>query len=214
MTLKLAGSFDGRIATASGQSQWITGPRARRLVHALRARHDAVMVGAGTARADDPALTVRGLGVAHQPVRVVVSRKLDLPRDGQLAHTARDVPVWLCHGPDADAGRVAAWRDLGAVPLPCTLAGRQVDPGSCWTRWARRGLTSVFCEGGSALAASLLAGGLVDEMIGFTAGMAIGAEGLPSVGAMGTSALDEAERFRLVELRRAGDDVMHRWMRA
>jgi len=213
VTLKLAGSFDGRIATASGQSRWITGPRARRLVHALRARHDAVMVGAGTVRADDPALTVRGLGVAHQPVRVVVSRKLDLPRDGQLARTADAVPVWLCHGADADAGRVAAWRDLGAVPLRCSLAGRQVDTGSVLDALGAQGLTSVFCEGGAALAASLLAGRLVDEMIGFTAGLAVGAEGLPSVGAMGISALDEAERFELVEVGRVGTDVLHRWAR-
>ena len=75
VTLKLASSFDGRIATATGESQWITGQEARRAVHAMRARHDAVMVGAGTARADDPSLTVRGIGVTQQPVRVVVSLK-------------------------------------------------------------------------------------------------------------------------------------------
>src|SRR6056297_3629384 len=114
VTLKLASSFDGRIATATGHSQWITGPEARRAVHGLRASHDAVMVGAGTARADDPALTVRGLGLDHQPVRVVVSRRLDLPRDGKLARTAGEIPLWLCHGPEADASRLAAWRDLGA----------------------------------------------------------------------------------------------------
>jgi diaminohydroxyphosphoribosylaminopyrimidine deaminase/5-amino-6-(5-phosphoribosylamino)uracil reductase len=83
VTLKLAASLDGRIATASGESQWITGPGARRAVHGMRARHDAVMVGAGTARADDPALTVRGLGMTHQPVRVVLSRRLDVPTDGR-----------------------------------------------------------------------------------------------------------------------------------
>ena len=82
VTLKLASSFDGRIATGSGQSKWITGPDARRAVHAMRARHDAVMVGGGTARADDPSLTVRDLGVEHQPVRVVISRHLDLPLMG------------------------------------------------------------------------------------------------------------------------------------
>ena len=103
VTLKLASSFDGRIATGSGQSKWITGPAARRAVHAMRARHDAVMVGAGTARADDPSLTVRDLGVDHQPVRVVISRHLDLPLMSQLARTAKETPVWLCYGPGADA---------------------------------------------------------------------------------------------------------------
>ena len=213
ITLKLASSFDGRIATASGHSQWITGPEARRLVHGLRARHDAVMVGAGTARADDPMLTVRGLGVARQPVRVVVSRRLDLPQDGKLARTAGEVPVWLCHGPDADEDRKAAWHGFGAKLLPCELTGRQIDPVSVCAALGAAGLTRVFCEGGGALAASLLSAGLVDELVGFTAGFAVGAEGLPSVGAMGISSLDEAERFDLAEVRQVGGDVMHRWVR-
>jgi diaminohydroxyphosphoribosylaminopyrimidine deaminase/5-amino-6-(5-phosphoribosylamino)uracil reductase len=212
VTLKLAGSVDGRIATASGQSQWITGPRARRMVHALRARHDAVMVGAGTARADDPRLTVRDMGVTRQPVRVVVSRRLDLPRDGALARTAREVPVWLCHGADADPARLAAWQGLGAVLLPCAREGTQIDPEAALAALGRQGLTRVFCEGGGALAASLLSAGLVDELVVFTAGMALGAEGLPAVGAMGIAALDEARRFRLAECRQIGPDVMQRWV--
>ncbi|MDO6646752.1 RibD family protein, partial [Acinetobacter guillouiae] len=87
-----------RIATSTGESQWITGPDARRMVHAMRARHDAVMVGGGTARADDPSLTVRGIGTSHQPIRVVVSRRLDLPLMSTLARTANEVPVWIAQG--------------------------------------------------------------------------------------------------------------------
>ena len=214
LTLKLASSFDGRIATATGHSQWITGPEARRAVHGLRASHDAVMVGAGTARADDPALTVRGLGLDHQPVRVVVSRRLDLPRDGKLARTAGEIPLWLCHGPEADASRLAAWRDVGARLLPCELDGGHIDPAALCQALGEQGLTRVFCEGGSALAASLLSAGLVDELAGMTAGFAVGAEGLPAVGAMGLSTLEEAMRFHLVELRQVGGDVLHRWTRA
>merc|ERR1711960_55862 len=96
-----------------------------------------------TARKDDPSLTVRGLGVARQPVRVVVSRRLDLPLLGQLARTAKDVPLWICHGKDADPERLRAWAGLGA---------------------------------------SLLGADAVDEMVGFTAGFSIGAEGLPTIG--------------------------------
>lgn len=213
VALKLAASFDGRIATASGESQWITGAGARRHVHAMRARFDAVMVGAGTARADDPMLTVRGLGVTHQPVRVVVSRRLDLPRDGQLARSAGEVPLWLCHGPDAGEDRRAAWAARGARLLPCALAGRQLDPLSVCAALGQAGLTRIFCEGGAALAASLLSAGLVDELAGFTAGMALGAEGLPAVGAMGISELAEAHRFRLAGVRPVGGDVLHRWLR-
>ncbi len=214
VTLKLANSFDGRIATATGESQWITGPEARRAVHAMRARHDAVMVGAGTARSDDPSLTVRDMGVSQQPVRVVVSRHLDLPFMGQLARTAKDVPVWLCHGTGVDAERARAWDGLGAKLVSCAMQGIQVDTVDMVQQLGAAGLTRVFCEGGGSLAASLLANDLVDELIGFTAGMAIGAEGLAGIGALGLSRLSEAPRFDLVETRQMGKDVMHRWTRA
>jgi diaminohydroxyphosphoribosylaminopyrimidine deaminase/5-amino-6-(5-phosphoribosylamino)uracil reductase len=213
VTLKLASGFDGRIATATGQSQWITGPEARRLVHAMRARHDAVLVGGGTARMDDPSLTVRNLGITHQPVRVVVSRRLDLPLMGQLARTAREVPVWLLHGAGADPERHTAWEGLGARLIPCAVSGTHIDPLDMLRQLGTAGLTRVFCEGGSALAASLLAADLVDELVCFTAGLAIGAEGLPAIGALGLAQLDAAPRFALTELRQVGPDVLHVWKR-
>ncbi len=214
ITLKLASSFDGRIATATGQSKWITGPDARRTVHAARARHDAVMVGGGTARVDDPSLTTRDLGIERQPVRVVVSRHLDLPLMGQLARSAKDVPLWLCHGPGAAPERLDAWKGLGAKLLPCAVKGVQLDARDVLRQLGAGGLTRVLCEGGGALAASLLADDLVDELLGFTAGLAIGAEGLPSIGALGLDRLEAAQRFRLLETRSIGPDIMHRWARA
>ncbi len=214
VTLKLATSFDGRIATASGHSQWITGPAARRAVHGLRARHDAVMVGAGTARADDPGLTVRDMGAVHQPVRVVISRRLDIPLMSQLARTAREVPVWLCHGPDADSALIEAWTGLGARLLSCGLKGRQLDMAAVLHELGQAGLTRVLCEGGGALAASLLNAGLVDRLVGFTAGLAIGAEGLPGIGALGIARLEEAARFTLEDVQPVGVDIMHLWRRA
>ncbi|WP_109311976.1 bifunctional diaminohydroxyphosphoribosylaminopyrimidine deaminase/5-amino-6-(5-phosphoribosylamino)uracil reductase RibD [Ruegeria sp. AU67] len=214
VTLKLASSFDGRIATATGHSQWITGPKARRAVHAMRARHDAVMVGAGTARADDPSLTVRDIGVDAQPVRIVVSRHLDIPLLGQLARTAAEIPVWLCHGPSPDAERACAWDGLGAQLLPCALDDHQIDAADLLQQLGKAGLTRVFCEGGAALAASLLAADLVDELVGFTAGLAIGAEGLSAIGTLGLAKLDNAPRFELIEAQVIGPDIMHRWARA
>ena len=214
VTLKLAASLDGRIATATGESKWITGPQARRQVHALRARHDAVMVGGGTARADDPSLTVRDLGIDRQPVRIVWSRHLDLPLTGQLARTAKDVPLWLIHGEDTNPDLISAWKGLGARPIACAAgAGRQIEPEAALQALAAAGLTRIFCEGGGALAASLLAAGLVDELILFNAGLAIGAEGQPMLGALGLDRLADAPRFDLVECRAVGADIMSRWTR-
>ncbi len=195
VTLKLAMTLDGRIATATGESQWITGPAARRSVHALRASHDAVMVGAGTARIDDPSLTVRGLGVTHQPLRIVVSRFLDVPFMGKLAMTARDVPVWLCHGPDAPRERRAAWEGVGARLIGCPVKAGRLDPAGVLAALGEAGLTRVFCEGGGQLAAALLSADLVDELQVFTAGKVLGAEGQPGIGALGVDSLDEAPNF-------------------
>ncbi|KPP93697.1 MAG: bifunctional diaminohydroxyphosphoribosylaminopyrimidine deaminase / 5-amino-6-(5-phosphoribosylamino)uracil reductase RibD [Rhodobacteraceae bacterium HLUCCA08] len=213
VTLKLATSFDGRIATASGESRWITGPEARRAVHALRARHDAVLVGAGTVRADDPALNVRGLGPVPQPRRVVLSRRLDIP-EGRLVATENAGPLVLVHGAEAPDATVARWTGLGATCLACPVEAGELAPGPALAALAGVGLTRVFCEGGGTLAASLLAAGLVDEVVGVTAGLMIGAEGMPAIGALGLSALAEAPRFTLVETRALGGDVMHRWVRA
>lgn len=214
VTLKLASSLDGRIATGTGHSQWITGPLARRAVHADRARHDAVMVGGGTARADDPSLTVRGMGATRQPVRVVLSRNLDLPIGGQLAKTARDVPLWLVHDAALSADKCAPWQALGAQLIAAPVTSGRLDISAALTVLASKGLTRIYCEGGGSLAASLMMADLVDELHVFHAGLMIGAEGTPSVGALGIAQLPEAQRFDLSDLRQIGPDVMQIWRRA
>lgn len=212
LTLKLAISLDGRIATASGESRWITGPEARRHVHALRASHDAVLIGGGTARADDPTLTVRDMGATRQPVRIVASRTVNLPWPSRLSETMDQAPVWIAHGATAtgtdDARR---WNDSGARLLQVDVRGGHLDPDNLLRTLGETGLTRVFCEGGGTLAASLLSAGLVDELIVFSAGLAIGAEGQPGIGVLGLSALADAERFHLTETRAVGADVMTRW---
>ena len=213
VTLKLANSFDGRIATASGESRWITGSEARRAVHAMRLRHDAVLVGAGTARADDPDLTVRGFGTVNQPVRVVVSQRLDLPLMGQLALSAKKVPVWVCHGREADSNLLMAWSGLGARLIECSQTAGRLDIGRVLQALGDLGLTRILCEGGGVLSAALLQHGLVDEIVGFTAGLALGAEGRPSLGSLGHDRLADATRFELIETRAIGGDVLHRWHR-
>ncbi|WP_368861011.1 bifunctional diaminohydroxyphosphoribosylaminopyrimidine deaminase/5-amino-6-(5-phosphoribosylamino)uracil reductase RibD [Rhodobacter flavimaris] len=212
VALKLASSFDGRIALANGESQWITGPEARARVHALRAKFDAVLVGGGTARADDPLLTVRGFRPLRQPVRVVASARLDLPR-GRLAGSLDQAPLWLAHGAEAPQEARRFWQDLGAelIELPCDAGGLQAAP--LLQALGARGLTRVFCEGGGQFAASLMRAGMVDELIGFTAGVGLGADARPALGALVLDRLTNAPRFDLVEVTRVGCDVMHRWRR-
>lgn len=210
VTLKLATSLDGRIATAVGESRWITGPAARRMVHALRATHDAVLIGAGTARADDPMLTVRDMGVTRQPVRIVASVQLDLPLDSALVRSARAVPLWLVHGPDA---ATAAWAKTGARLIPVVTRDGRIDPAAMLQALGDAGLTRVFCEGGGQFAAALLSAGLVDELVTLTAGIALGADARPGVGELGLAALAQAPRFHLAEVQMVGGDCMQRWTR-
>ena len=212
VTLKLAVTLDGRIATATGESQWITGSEARRVVHAMRLAHDAVLVGGGTARADDPTLTVRELGAARQPVRVVASRALNLPWPSRLAATIKDGPVWLACAADQVAPEISArWAEAGAelISVPSTKAG--LDPAGLLETLAGKGLTRVFCEGGGTLAASLLQAGLVDDLVVFSAGLAFGADATPAIAGMRVERLAQAPAFKLVEQRQVGADVMHRW---
>lgn len=209
VTLKLATSFDGRIATQSGDSQWITGPEARRAVHAMRARHDAVMVGGGTLRADDPSLSVRDLGIAHQPVRVVLSRGGHLPDASALAQSADRMSVLMLHGEDAPE----AVEQPGVTRIAVPMTQGMLDMGAALQALARHGLTRVFCEGGGQVAASLLRAGLVDEMIGFSAGVVIGGDGLPAIGGLECPVLADAPRFALERVQRIGGDVLHIWRR-
>jgi diaminohydroxyphosphoribosylaminopyrimidine deaminase/5-amino-6-(5-phosphoribosylamino)uracil reductase len=216
VTLKLAATLDGRIATRTGESRWITGPEARRRVHMMRATHDAVLIGAGTARADDPALDVRGLGLAdRRPVRIVADGSLSLPCSGKLARTAREHPLWLLHHQRAEAGRAAVLAQLGAelVPVPACPEGR-LDVAGAMAELGRRGITRVLCEGGGRLAASLLAAGLVDQVALFTAGRAIGGDGMPALGALGLDRLADTPRLVLDRVETVGTDTLSWWSRA
>lgn len=210
VTLKLAATLDGRTATASGESRWITGPDARRAVHLLRMTHDAVLVGSGTARADDPDLTVRDMGAAHQPLRIVLDSRLTHDPHSRLGRTARQSPVWLLHGPHAPATARAAWAAQGATLIALPGDGH-LDLTAALQALAARGLTRILCEGGGKLAAALIRDGLVDEVVLHTAGALIGQEGRPALGPLSLPALADAPRLTLVSQRRLGNDVETRW---
>lgn len=211
VTLKLATTLDGRIATATGDSRWITGPQARRHTHLLRLTHDAVMVGSGTALADDPDLTVRDLGAPRQPVRIVLDSRLSHSPDSRLGRTARQVPVWLVHGPDAPPQARAAWSATGAELIEVATDGGHIAPRAALTALAARGLTRILCEGGGQLAAALVRDTLVQDAALYTAGALIGGDGRAALGALGLSRLAEAPRLTLLEASRLGPDTFTLW---
>ena len=218
LTLKLGATIDGRIATARGESQWITSPPARDRAHLLRVEHDAILVGSGTALTDDPRLDARLPGLAAtSPIRVVADRRLSLPLDGKLAASAPTPPLWLWHGSEAGAAKREALEARGAVLIEIpTLGGAgapQLDLAAGLAALGARGVNSVLCEGGGRMAASLIAADLVDRLICVTAGVAIGGDGLPAIGGLGLDRLGDAPRFALERLEPIGPDVLSEWRR-
>ncbi|MCU0829234.1 MAG: bifunctional diaminohydroxyphosphoribosylaminopyrimidine deaminase/5-amino-6-(5-phosphoribosylamino)uracil reductase RibD [Tabrizicola sp.] len=211
VTLKLAASLDGRTATASGESRWITGPEARRKVHALRLAHDAVMVGSGTALADDPDLTVRDMGAVKQPIRIVLDRLLKHSPQSRLGRTAKDHPVWLVHAPSAPDAAKSAWEATGATLIEAPETNAHLDLQAALQILATKGLTRVLSEGGSTVAAALVKAGLADEFAMFTGGVLIGAEGHPAFGQSSLLELSEAIRPNLLGIENIGKDTLSQW---
>jgi diaminohydroxyphosphoribosylaminopyrimidine deaminase / 5-amino-6-(5-phosphoribosylamino)uracil reductase len=211
VTLKLATTLDGRIATSTGESRWITSPQSRRAVHTLRLNHDAVLIGAGTARADDPDLTVRDIGATHQPIRIVIDARLSHSPQSRLGQTAKSSPVWLCHTDEAPPDARAAWVNNGATLIECKAEHAQVNLTDALQRLTTLGLTRIFCEGGATLSASLINAHLVDDLITFTAGKLIGATGFAAIGPLPDAPLKDLPALTLIETRQIGPDTMSHW---
>jgi diaminohydroxyphosphoribosylaminopyrimidine deaminase/5-amino-6-(5-phosphoribosylamino)uracil reductase len=211
VTLKLALSLDGRIATAHGESKWITGPAARARVHLMRASHDAVMIGGGTARADDPELNVRSIGIARKPVRIIISSDGNIPITGKLVQTAKDHPTWLCHGPDLPDKQAKTLQSYGVKLITCNHAPNGLNIANLLQNLGKLGLTRILCEGGGQLAASLLAANQVDHIIAFYAGLALGAGGIPGLATLDGARLSDFPRLKLTRHERVGPDLLSYW---
>lgn len=203
VTLKLATSLDGRIATASGESQWITGEAARLEGHRLRAAHDAILVGVETVLHDDPELTARLPGRSvDQPLRVVLDSRLRTPATAKLA--GDNTLILTAAQPQAIGSttvrRVEAGDGRPAVPA---VLKALKDAGA----------TSVLIEGGGQVAASFLRAGAVDALEWFRAAILLGGEGRPCVAALALAKLSDAPKFRRLGVEPVGDDLWERYVR-
>lgn len=207
VTLKAAVTLDGRLATSTGDSRWITGERARREAHRLRDRHDAVLVGVGTVLADDPELNVRNVkGV--DPLRVVLDTDLRTPPTARaIAGQAARRPLVL-HAPDADEGRRAALERAGAelVAVPRAAFGLELE--AALRAVGERDVVRLLVEGGSRVHGAMLAQGLADRAAIFVAPMLVGASGKPLAATAGPERIADAWRLAHVRIRRLGDDVL------
>jgi diaminohydroxyphosphoribosylaminopyrimidine deaminase/5-amino-6-(5-phosphoribosylamino)uracil reductase len=206
VTLKLAASLDGRIATTTGESRWITSGPARRMVHRLRNEHDAVMVGAGSVRADDPVLTCRMRG-GRDPVRVVVSGRLRLPLGAQILNGALapdTIVATATHKPAVE--RMLRARGVTMLVQPGT--GGIFSLRKLLTALGRRDISSVLIEGGAELAAAALREHIVDELLCFLAPKLIGGDGRSMLAALGISKLSRAIVLDDMRLQRVGPDLL------
>jgi diaminohydroxyphosphoribosylaminopyrimidine deaminase/5-amino-6-(5-phosphoribosylamino)uracil reductase len=208
-TLKLAATLDGRIATAAGESRWITGPEARAWVHRLRGRVDAVAVGSGTALADDPLLTARrGRRTVHRPTRVVIDSKLHTPPNARLIRAGEPGSAWILTTRDAAARRAARLEQAGARVERVGGSAPKVDLRAAWRRLGALGVNDLLVEGGGELAASLLRAGLVDRLCLLLAPKLIGADGRPVLGPLGLGRLTDAPELRDPQVRKLGRDLL------
>ncbi len=216
VTLKLAMTLDGRIATRTGESRWITGEPARARSHLMRAQHDAIMVGSGTVLADDPLLNVRLPGLErYTPLRIVLDGRMRLPLTSALVVGARDTPTWLVTLTGGAKRRRQIYIDCGVdvIEAPPGPDGA-LDLVHVMGQLAARGLTRLLAEGGAQLAAALLRDGLVDRLAIFRAPSVIGGDGLPAAAGFGLERLADLPGFVALEQIELGQDRLETYRRA
>ena len=216
VTLKLAETFDGFAAGDEHDPRLaITSAAANAQTHVLRAQHDAIMIGIGTAIADDPLMTVRAPGLEHcRPLRVVLDARLDLLPRSRLAASARDVPTLVLCAADADGARAATLAALG-VEIIAVASGPngRVSLAAALGAIAQRGLARVFSEGGPRVAADLIGQGFADEIVLFTAPKPLGRPGAPAFIGGARAALDDPARYMKTQDSFAGVDRVRRYAR-
>jgi diaminohydroxyphosphoribosylaminopyrimidine deaminase/5-amino-6-(5-phosphoribosylamino)uracil reductase len=204
---KWAMTWDGKLATRRGDSRWISNERSRAVVHQLRGRVDAIVVGRGTAAADDPLLTARPPG-PRTATRVVLDSRAALAEDSQLVHTAHQIPVLVAVGPDASRADCQRLEGAGCEILKTTGDKPVPDIGQLLDELGRRRMTNVLVEGGSAVLGSLLDAGEIDEVHVFVAAKLVGgAQALHPIGGAGVDRMASALAIDRPEIEILDGDV-------
>ena len=207
---KWAMSLDGRVATAGGESRWISSAESRALVHALRGRMDAILVGSGTALADDPLLTARPPG-PRTAVRIVLDGRARLSPDSRLVRTAREAPVLVAAAAGADPERVRALEAAGCEVWRTDAADRPGRLAALLAEVGRRRLTNLLVEGGPSVLGGCFDAGMVDEVWAFVAPVLIGGAAAPAaVGGGGVTTIAAAAHLDVEEVSRPGGDLFVR----
>ena len=209
--LKLAATLDGKIATATGDSRWISCDDARRLVHRLRSEADAVLVGSGTVIADDPLLTVRHYSGAHKknPVRIIVDSRLRTPLSSQVLRTAHEIKTIIATTQQAPKSKIAKTKQCGADVLVVSSRNNRVDLKRLMRHLPAQGIASVLIEGGSELSAAALHDGIVDKVLFFYAPKIIGgAHARSMVGGKGVPRISDAISLTDVHYKKIGKDIL------
>jgi diaminohydroxyphosphoribosylaminopyrimidine deaminase / 5-amino-6-(5-phosphoribosylamino)uracil reductase len=206
VTLKTALTLDGRIATRTGHSRWITGPQAREAVHTLRHRHQGIMVGVDTVIADDPELTTRLSVPGLHPTRIIVDSSLRTPLNSRALNDAAPAVVLATEQAAADASKLEQLRDAGVDVMFCGN-GPRVDLTLAMKQLAEKGISSILLEGGGVLNGAMLQAGLVDKVMLFYAPLIIGSEGAPSAFTYtGPEQMSSALRLCRVSMESYGED--------
>jgi len=209
VTLKLAVSADGKAGLAGRRPAAITGEAVRERVHRCRAMHDAILVGVGTALADDPLLTVRLPGMVHRsPVRIVLDSALRLSPESKLARGARAVPLWILAGPDAPPPHADALRAQGAEVLQVQGSGDRRDLASALKLISARGITRLLVEGGPTVAGAFLTAGLVDQAVLLRSPIEIGPDGIDALEGLPLTALTRSPRLHSRSVETVGNDTV------
>ncbi len=207
--VKYAASLDGKVATASGESKWISGEESRKLVHQWRSEVDAVAVGIGTALADDPSLDARDVGATRQPRRVVFDSSARLPLDSKLVLSAAEIPLTVVVGRAADRASADALEASGVEVIVATGENDAARTESALDQLGASGITSLLVEGGPRLAGSFLDCGEVDELRVFIAPVLFGSHGArdPFEGA-GTDKVEDAVQVPVPQVQQIGNDLL------